>query len=70
MKLFQQIILGLVLIFAIMSSLASAKPQEAKDLDESLVENSELGESVPEGAQQDYINVADYTTASPPWWWN
>jgi len=49
MKLFQQIILGLVLIFAFMGSLASAKPQEAKDLDESLVENSELGESVPEG---------------------
>ncbi|XP_016948118.1 uncharacterized protein LOC108023325 [Drosophila biarmipes] len=70
MKFFQQIVLGLVLVLAIMGSLASAKPQEAGEPEESLVEDSESGGSVPEDAQQDYLNVADFTTAAPTWWWN
>ncbi|XP_016995436.1 uncharacterized protein [Drosophila takahashii] len=68
MKLFQQIILGLVLIFAIMSSLSTAQPLED---DDSLIGDSESNESsVPDDVQQDYLNVADYVTAPPPWWWN
>ncbi|KAH8362164.1 hypothetical protein KR084_006602 [Drosophila pseudotakahashii] len=71
MKLFQQIILGLVLIFAVMSSLSTAQPlEDNSEADESLVGDAESVESLPDDVQQDYLNVANYVTAPPPWWWN
>ncbi|XP_026838947.1 uncharacterized protein LOC113564650 [Drosophila erecta] len=63
MKVFYQIILGLALIFAILSSLTYAKPLKDN-------ESSESDESLPKDIQQDYLNVANYVTAPPPWWWN
>ncbi|XP_017067515.1 uncharacterized protein LOC108105441 [Drosophila eugracilis] len=70
MKLFHQLILGLVLILALMGSLASAQPLEDSEADESLIGDSESADSVPDDVQQDYLNVANYVTPSPPWWWN
>ncbi|XP_017048162.1 uncharacterized protein LOC108092852 [Drosophila ficusphila] len=70
MKLLYQFVLGLVLLLAIMSSLTRADPSEDNKSNESLSGNSESDGSVPDDAQQDYLNVADFTTASPPWWWN
>ncbi|EDW43692.1 uncharacterized protein LOC6615851 [Drosophila sechellia] len=71
MKVFYQIIPALVLIFAILSSLTYANPLNDNNLDESVQSgNSESDESIPNDIQQDYLNVANYVTASPPWWWN
>ncbi|XP_043658445.1 uncharacterized protein LOC122623380 [Drosophila teissieri] len=72
MKVFYQTILGLALILAILSSsLTYATPLDDNKSDESLLsENSESDESVPNDIQQDYLNVANYVTPSPPWWWN
>ncbi|XP_017114124.1 uncharacterized protein LOC108137110 [Drosophila elegans] len=72
MKLFYQIILGLVLIFAIMSSVTNAKSLEDDDAtdesDESLIGDAESIESSPQDVQQDYLNVGDYVRPPPPWW--
>nr|NP_001245446.1 uncharacterized protein Dmel_CG43182 [Drosophila melanogaster]AFH07162.1 uncharacterized protein Dmel_CG43182 [Drosophila melanogaster] len=71
MKVFYQIISALALIFAILSYLTYADPLNDSNLDESRqIGNSESDESVPNDIQQDYLNVANYVTASPPWWWN
>ncbi|KAH8245434.1 hypothetical protein KR032_010433 [Drosophila birchii] len=71
MKLFSQIILGLVLVFGVMSSLANAGSTKNDDWsDESLIGNSKSDESfLSEGnVQQDYLNVGDYVRPPPPWW--
>ncbi|XP_016982382.1 uncharacterized protein LOC108046925 [Drosophila rhopaloa] len=72
MKLFHQIILGLVLILTIMSSFINAESSDDKDVnresDESLIGNAESDETLPADVQQDYLNVGDYVRPPPPWW--
>ncbi|XP_022214618.2 uncharacterized protein LOC111069046 [Drosophila obscura] len=73
MKLQWQIIFGLMLVFAVLASLAVAQPLEEDELDdsgsdESVASDPAAAEDV--NVQQDYLNVADYTKAPSPWWWN
>ncbi|EDW27618.1 GL20375 [Drosophila persimilis] len=78
MKLQWQIVFGLMLVFAVLASMAVAQPSslEADEVedsgsDESLVGDPESDESQTAeeaNVQQDYINVADYTRPPPPWW--
>ncbi|BFG00917.1 uncharacterized protein DMAD_00802 [Drosophila madeirensis] len=76
MKLHWQIIFGLMLVFAVLASMAVAQPLEEDDVDDSGSDESLLGDDESDEAQageagnvqQDYINVADYTRPPPPWW--
>lgn len=71
MKLCWQIILGLVLVFAVMTSFARAGSlEDDEEADSSLIGDSESDESGASAAdvQQDYLNVGDYVRPPPPWW--
>ncbi|SPP88855.1 uncharacterized protein LOC117590496 [Drosophila guanche] len=76
MKLQWQVIFGLMLVFAVLASMAVAQPLEEDDVDDSGSDESLLGDDESYEAQageegnvqQDYLNVADYTRPPPPWW--
>ncbi|KAH8286766.1 hypothetical protein KR018_005579 [Drosophila ironensis] len=73
MKLQWQILLGLVLVFALLATSLQAKSlEEVEEDDESLSGDAESDESQPEqGAiQADYLDVANYVPTPSPWWWN
>ncbi|KAH8234519.1 hypothetical protein KR038_002592 [Drosophila bunnanda] len=70
MKVFSQIVLGLVLVLFVMGSRVTAGSKKDDWADDSLVGDSESDESfLSQGnVQQDYLNVGDYVRPPPPWW--